>query len=80
MGHSGTGFGLTVVWSAVQEHQGFIEVKQPPVGSIFELYFPATAEQVDSEALLLANVEIKGKGEHILVIDDEENVRILAEK
>lgn len=33
MGHSGTGFGLTVVWSAVQEHQGFIEVKQPPVGS-----------------------------------------------
>ena len=67
MGRSGTGFGLTVVWSAVQEHQGFIEVKQPPGGSIFELCFPSSKEQVDSEDLLLANIETKGKGEHILI-------------
>ena len=80
MGHSGTGFGLTVVWSAVQEHQGFIEVKQPGIGSVFELYFPASEDQVESEALLLGNADTKGRGEHILVIDDEEAVRTLAEK
>lgn len=80
LGHSGSGLGLAVVWNAVQEHQGFIEVKQPAAGSLFELNFPATKAVICSLTVALDENEIKGCGEHILVVDDEESIRFLAEK
>ncbi|MGB3211089.1 MAG: transporter substrate-binding domain-containing protein [Desulforhopalus sp.] len=79
MGHSGTGLGLTIVWSTVLEHQGFIEIKRPAVGSHFKLYFPASEKMLDNE-VLSERSETKGNGEHVLIVDDEESVRTLAEK
>ncbi|MCF6266920.1 MAG: transporter substrate-binding domain-containing protein [Desulfuromusa sp.] len=79
-GRSGTGLGLAVVWNTVHEHQGFIEVKQPAEGSLFELNFPATENVSSGLAVLQDEIEIGGCGEHILVVDDEENIRVLAEK
>jgi len=79
-GHSGTGLGLAVVWNTVLEHQGFIDVRQPGQGSVFELYFPATAQQVVAEDNSIEQLDLDGHGEHILVVDDEEPIRILAEK
>ena len=79
-GHSGTGLGLAVVWNTVLEHQGFIDVKQPGQGSVFELYFPATAQQVVAEDNSIEPLDLDGHGEHILVVDDEEPIRVLAEK
>ena len=79
-GRSGTGLGLAVVWNTVLEHHGFIDVKQPGQGSVFELYFPATAQQVVAEDNSIEPLDLDGHGEHILVVDDEEPIRILAEK
>lgn len=79
-GHSGTGLGLAIVWNTVQEHQGFIEVQQPAEGSCFELNLPATIDLVNSSGELEDGAEIEGNGEYILVIDDEESIRTLAEK
>jgi len=79
LGRSGTGLGLTVVWNTVQEHQGFIDVLQLEAGSCFVLNFPAT-ESTQPDASLSSNDEdILGHGEHILVIDDELDIRVLAE-
>nr|MDA3902463.1 response regulator [Desulfuromusa sp.] len=80
LGHSGTGLGLAIVWNTVQEHQGFIEVEQPGVGSRFTLYFPATESETADRAVQLEDVELQGHGEHILVVDDEKNIRVMAEK
>ncbi|MFK5926690.1 MAG: transporter substrate-binding domain-containing protein [Desulfuromusa sp.] len=79
-GRSGTGLGLAVVWNSVLEHQGFIDVKQPGQGSIFELYFPATAQQVAAPDILTEQHNLDGHGEHILVVDDEEPIRVLVKK
>lgn len=79
LGHSGTGLGLAVVWNTVQEHQGRIEVKCPGAGCCFELSFPTTDELIESVGPLAREEDLRGHGEHILVVDDEEAVRSLAE-
>ncbi len=79
-GRSGTGLGLAVVWNTVLEHQGFIDVRQPGQGSIFELYFPMTAQQVAAPDNSIGQLDLDGHGEHILVVDDEEPIRVLVEK
>ena len=80
LGHSGTGLGLPVVWNTVQEHKGIIEVEQPGVGSRFVLYFPAIENAIVDQAIQFETTELQGKGGHILVIDDEKSIRIIAGK
>ena len=80
LGRSGTGLGLAVVWNTMQEHQGFVDVKQPGRGSRFELYFPATELPVANPVVAMEDTQLLGNGEHILVIDDEHALRVLAEK
>ncbi len=42
LGKSGTGLGMTIVWNAVADHDGYIEVESfPEKGTTFHLYFPA---------------------------------------
>ena len=42
LGKSGTGLGMTIVWNAVADHDGYIEVESyPEQGTTFHLYFPA---------------------------------------
>jgi signal transduction histidine kinase len=80
MGKSGTGLGLTVVWGAVQDHKGYIDVQSTEgKGSTFTLYFPVTQSVLhenQSEPLDLDN--FKGQGESILVVDDVQGQRELA--
>lgn len=78
MGVSGTGLGMAVVWGAVQDHNGYIDVRSNPgAGATFSLYFPATAQpyiQEQPEDLQ----RYRGQGEVVLVVDDVKEQRLIA--
>ncbi|MBW1781523.1 MAG: PAS domain S-box protein [Deltaproteobacteria bacterium] len=78
MGRSGTGLGLAVVWNTVQDHNGYIDVKSGDTGTVFELYFPVTREDVATEKQGVPLEDYLGHGERILVVDDEERQREIA--
>ena len=78
MGRSGTGLGLAVVWNTIQDHDGYINVKSSENGSVFELYFPADRDEIAVAKKEVPPEEYFGKGEKILVVDDEENQRVIA--
>jgi len=46
MGKSGTGLGLTLVWNAVQEHNGIVNVISNNRGTKFDLLFPAISQEI----------------------------------
>ncbi len=49
LGMSGSGLGLAVVWSVVEDHGGYIDVKsREGEGTTFELYFPALQQATKS--------------------------------
>ena len=70
MGRSGTGLGLAVVWNVVQDHNGYIDVTSNENGTMFELFFPITREEISGKDLSIPLKDLKGDGEKILVIDD----------
>lgn len=82
MGRSGTGLGLSVVWGIVKEHDGFIDVKSKPFeGTSFHVFIPITSDHPDNSEFFKEKVsleEMAGRGESILVIDDEKEQRQLA--
>ena len=78
MGRSGTGLGLAVVWNAVQDHKGYIDVRSSKQGTTFKLYFPVTREMLTLEKEEIPLEEYQGHGEKILVVDDEESQREIA--
>ena len=71
MGRSGTGLGMTVVWSTVKDHDGFIGI-QSEIGSgtVFKLYFPATRKRIDEHISEFVLADHRGNGETILIVDD----------
>jgi CheY-like chemotaxis protein len=71
MGKSGTGLGLSIVWNIVQEHNGWIEIKNNNPGAIFEIHLPATQDSVCSFNDIQAADSFRGNGETILLIDDQ---------
>lgn len=75
MGRSGTGLGLAVVWNVLQDHDGYIDVKSDGNGTVFELYFPITRDEVSDKPIPLSLNDCKGNGEAVLVVDDIESQR-----
>jgi CheY-like chemotaxis protein len=73
LGRSGTGLGLTIVWNAVQEHDGAVHVISDEKGTRFELLFPLV-ESVDAVPPLQEKDwrDYCGAGENILLVDDDE--------
>jgi PAS domain S-box-containing protein len=76
----GTGLGLSVVYGIVKQHEGWINVySQPGEGSVFNIYLPAlfNESEIDRFEEMVSLQEIKGTGERILLVEDEEGVREL---
>jgi len=71
MGRSGTGLGMTVVWNAVKDMGGYIDVKTAEGrGSTFDLYFPMSRREYVPPPQPAPAEDLKGAGEKILVVDD----------
>jgi PAS domain S-box-containing protein len=72
----GTGLGLSTALSIVKSHGGFINVySELHKGSQFALYLPALNAPDTVESGALQTDLPLGKGELILVVDDEESIR-----
>jgi PAS domain S-box-containing protein len=79
MGRSGTGLGMAIVWGAVQDHNGFIDIRSKlGKGTTVELYFPATAEKPAQHPVEKDTARKMGRGEKILVADDRTEHREIA--
>jgi signal transduction histidine kinase len=66
----GTGLGLATVQGIVKSHKGFINVStEVGQGTHFQVYFPATTEL--KKATIVNTEAPLGRGEFILVVDDE---------
>ncbi|MGB3210408.1 MAG: response regulator [Desulforhopalus sp.] len=79
MGRSGTGLGMSVVWSTVKDHDSYIDLEsREGWGSVFRIFFPVTREELCTELISFKIDHIKGNGEQLLIIDDHENQRLIA--
>jgi two-component system, cell cycle sensor histidine kinase and response regulator CckA len=79
MGRSGTGLGMAIVWASIQDHNGFIEVQsQVGRGTTVDMYFPGTHEKRSVQAAVPALGELQGRGEMILVVEDDIEYREIA--
>ena len=68
----GSGLGLAVVHGIVQTHEGAVVVSsEPGSGTVFDLYFPARPDAQVQPVPLSKDPSPPGKGQHILVVDDE---------
>jgi CheY-like chemotaxis protein len=85
----GTGLGLSICMSIVREHGGSIDVETLPAGgSAFTVYLPVAPPEVAAaslqggtsageQAIPVGDIL---KGRSILVLDDEESIRMLLEE
>ena len=78
VGRSGTGLGLALAWSTVQDHQGAITVESGGSGTVFELYFPANRQGMAVSEEIADLKRYRGQGQMVLVVDDDEQQRVLA--
>jgi two-component system, cell cycle sensor histidine kinase and response regulator CckA len=81
MGRSGTGLGMAVVWGSVKDHDGYIDVDSiEGKGTKFTLYFPSTKEQAAPAKIPVPKMDLRGRGESILVVDDVQEQREIASR
>ncbi len=74
----GTGLGLSVVHGIMTSHGGAIRVySEKGRGTAFHLYFPVAASAVEAEPTINP-AKTRQRSEHILYLDDEEGLVILA--
>jgi two-component system cell cycle sensor histidine kinase/response regulator CckA len=75
----GTGLGLSTVLGIVRSHGGFVRVvSNLGSGSTFELYFPAAPAATESASRKIEVDLLRGNGQRILIVDDEQAVRDVA--
>jgi CheY-like chemotaxis protein len=77
----GTGHGLSTVIAIVRSHGGFINVySEPGQGTTFKLYLPASGEAGGPESVAAGSHLPRGRGECVLLVDDEAGIRELTGK
>lgn len=77
----GTGLGLATVYGIVKQSKGFINVySEPQKGSTFKIYFPQHAGVSGPSAAEEEKKPVIGKGEAILVVEDDITILDLVNK
>lgn len=67
----GTGLGLSVVWNTMRDHGGTATVSSSEKGTTFSLFFPLAEQQEKVVEEMQSADDLRGRGESILVVDDE---------
>ena len=63
----------------MKDHNGFINIRSSKgKGSTFELFFPGSKKKVNKSPNAIPDEIVGGKGERVLVVDDEENALDIA--
>lgn len=77
-----SGLGLPVIDGIIAQHDGWIEVESAPGrGTAFSIYLPAVSKPARGKpAQVTGKAVLSGHGEKILLVEDEEPVRKMAEK
>jgi len=79
---NGTGLGLPVVYKIIEKHNGWINVEsESGKGTTFKIYLPLCYEKEDIK--IKGDIplsELQGKGETILIVEDEEITRTFLSK
>jgi len=72
----GTGLGLSQVYGIVKQHNGFIDADSTPgEGTTFMIYLPAITEHVETDDTKGEILTQTGRGETILVVEDDDATR-----
>jgi CheY-like chemotaxis protein len=75
----GTGLGLSTAYGIIKQSGGYIVVtSEPNEGTTFQIFLPLSNDQVEASVTLEKSSKIFGK-EHILIVEDEESLRLLFE-
>ena len=79
MGRSGTGLGMAVVWGAVKDHKGYIDVQSTEgQGTRFFIYLPACRQPSPRKESRHSIENYRGRGEFLLIVDDIKEQRDIA--
>ena len=79
--HGGTGLGLSTVMGIVKSHQGFIHFESKVgEGTEFRIYLPADLTRVAMVGAGTPMASPQGGGDLILIVDDEEAVRVVTKR
>lgn len=78
----GTGLGLSTVYGIVKQHQGHINCySEPGRGTTFKIYLPAAKEIREADGPVPRRTgSTPGGTERILLVDDEEALRVLGHR
>ena len=78
----GTGLGLATVYGIVKQHDGYLWVESAPgAGAVFRIYLPSQQEEAWASSVEPpAPVQVPLGSGTILLVEDEPDVRILAEE
>ena len=77
----GTGLGLSTAMAIIRSHRGVLEFdSRPGEGATFRVYFPADPELIarDQSASAPASALPRGRGQRVMIVDDEPAVRSVA--
>ena len=78
LGRSGTGLGMTLVWSSVKEHGGYLDIRSAEgAGTTFDVYLPV-ARHGTLEAEVPFTIDDCRGTERVLVVDDVAEQRAIA--